>query len=154
MKRWSRNGVIGLLVCSGLSLASIASAGPYVNLMQPCDCPPTHYSAMHVLTPFVWRWAAWCQGPCRYTYAKNKFPDIRPTPYKVRYHCPSINPLQFSLENYVGLDGNPPQSTYPTPPAAPSPPRQVPPQELPPPREEKRQPPEKLPLPKEEPGKK
>ncbi len=152
MKRCIRNRVIGLLVGFWLSVAGAASAGPYVNLMQPCDCPPTHYSAMHVLTPFAWRWAAWCQGPCRYTFAKNKFPDIPPTPHVVRYHCPSINPRQFSIENYPGLDGNPPTSIYPIPPVTPQPPRQSPPQELPPPREEKK--PEKLPPPIEEPEKK
>jgi hypothetical protein len=154
MKRWSRNRIASLVVGCWLGLAGSASAGPYVNLMQPCDCPPTHYSALHVLTPFAWRWAAWCQGPCRYTFAKIRHPDIPPTPHVIKYHCPSINPLQFSLANYPGLDGNAPASIYPSPPVTPQPPRENPPQELPPPREEKGKAPEKLPPPTEEPRKK
>lgn len=153
MKRESRNVVAGLLVGCWLGLAGPAAAGPYVNLMQPHDCPPTHYSALHVLTPVFYRWAAWCQGPRRYTFAKILNPDIQPKHYKLRYHCPSINPLQFELETYPGLNGNPPASLYPTPPPRPQVPREYPPQELPQPREEKRKPPEKLPLPREEPDK-
>jgi hypothetical protein len=160
MKRWSRYGIAGLLVGCGLSLIGSADAGPYVNVMQPCDCPPNHYSAFHVLTPVAWRWAAWCQGPCRYTFAKNIFPDVPPTHRVVRYHCPSVNPLQFSVENYPGLDGNIPASTYPSSqPSSLRPPQENPPQELPPPREEtgkrpdRLQPPEKLPPPREEPNK-
>ena len=150
MKRWNRNGMAALLVGCWLGLAGFASAGPYVNVMQPCDCPPNHYSAFHVLTPSAWRWAAWCQGPCRYTFAKNKHPEIPPTYQVIRYHCPSVNPLQFSLENYPGLNGNPPASAYPSPPAT----SQPPPRELPPPREEKLKPAEKLPPPRVEPDKK
>jgi hypothetical protein len=154
MKRWSRYGMAGLFIGWCVGLTGSADAGPYVDVMQPCDCPPTHYSAFHVLTPIAWRWAAWCQGPCRYTFAKNLFPDVPPTFRVVRYHCPSVNPLQFSVENYPGLDGNIPGSTYATAQSAQRP-QQNPPQELPPPREEtgKLPQPEKLPPPTPEPEK-
>lgn len=149
----------GLVVGCWLGLTGSADAGPYVNLMQPCDCPPNHYTAFHVLTPAAWRWAAWCQGPCRYTFAKNKFPDVPPTHRVVRYHCPSVNPRQFELENYPGLDGNIPASIYSSPQPGLRPPQENPPQELPPPREdtgkrpERLPPPEKLPPPRPEPDK-
>lgn len=154
MMRCNRKGLAGLLMVCWLGFTGAANAGPYVNLMQPCDCPPNHYSAFHVLTPFAWRWAAWCQGPCRYTFAKNKHPDIQPLYRVTRYHCPSVNPLQFSIENYPGLDGHPPVSSYQSPPASPQPPPQYPPQELPPPREEKLKPAEKLPAPRDVPDRK
>lgn len=147
MKSLSRKGMAGVVIGCWLGFTVSANAGPYVNPMQPCDCPPTHYSAFHVLTPIAWRWAAWCQGPCRYTFAKNMFPCIPPTYRVVRYHCPSVNPLQFSLENYPGLDGNIPASTFPSSQPSLRPPQQNPPQELPPPREEKGTRPEKLPAP-------
>jgi hypothetical protein len=150
MKRWSRNCIVGLLVSSWLSLAGVAKAGPYVNLMQPCDCPPNHYSAMHVLMPSLWRWAAWCQGPCHYTFARTLHPDLPPTSCVVRYHCPSVNPLQFSLANYPGLNGSPAASTYQAPAKAETPQGRNPPQELPIPRQEKGPPAEKLPPPNEE----
>jgi hypothetical protein len=154
MKRWSRNGMVGLVAGCWLGLVGSAGAGPYVNVMQPCDCPPTHYSAMHVLTPAFYRWAAWCQGPCRYTFARVLHPDIPTTNYIKRYHCPSVNPLQFSVENYPGLGGPPPSSAYQSQSPRENPPRENPPQELPPPREEKMRPPEKLPPPRPEPDKK
>ena len=77
MKRWPRKGILGLFVSYWLIQAGTAWAGPYVNAMQPCDCPENHYSAMHVLTPVLWRWAAWCQGPCHYTFARasSRHPD-------------------------------------------------------------------------------
>lgn len=155
MTRWRRYGMVGLLMGCWIGLTESAGAGPYVNVMQPCDCPPTHYSAFHVLTPIAWRWAAWCQGPCRYTFAKNKFPDVAPTYHVVRYHCPSVNPRQFSIENYPGLDGNIPGSTYESPQQGQRPQQQNPPQELPPPREEtgKMPKPERLPPPIPEPEK-
>ena len=139
----------GLLVGSWLALTGIVQAGPYVNLMQPCDCPPTHYSAMHVLTPSFYRWAAWCQGPCRYTFAKVLRPEIPPTNRVVKYHCPSINPLKFSLANYPGLEALPPSSTYQSPPAAT--PRENPSQELSQPRPDMVKPAEKLPPAREDP---
>jgi hypothetical protein len=101
--RRNRKWVAGWIVAACLGLPVAASAGPVVNIMQPCDCPCTHYSAMHVLTPVFYRWAAFCHGPCRYTFARNKHPDIPPTDYFKPYHCPSVNPLQFSVRNYVGL---------------------------------------------------
>lgn len=147
MKRCQRKGKMGLLIAWWLGLAGSAWAGPYVNLMQPCDCPPNHYSAMHVLTPALWRWAAWCQGPCKYTFARVLHPDVPTTFYVKRYHCPLVNPLQFAVQTYPGMNGIPPYSSYPSPGAeAKSQPRQ--PQELPPAGEEKRPPPEQLPPPK------
>ncbi|MHB1425583.1 MAG: hypothetical protein ACYC3I_20640 [Gemmataceae bacterium] len=149
MKRWQRKGMMGLFVGCSLVLAGTASAGPYVNLMQPCDCPPNHYSAMHVLTPIAWRWAAWCQGPCKYTFARVLNPDI-PTTYNVKkYCCPSVNPLQFSVQNYVGLGGNVPSSQHQTPPQAQLDSGKTPQQDLPPNGEERPRP-EKLPAPREE----
>lgn len=112
MKRWSLKGTAGLLVGSWLALTGMVQAGPYVNVMQPHDCPPTHYSALHVLTPVLYRWAAWCQGPRCYTFAKIMHPEIASTNRVVKYCCPSVNPLAFSLANYPGLEGAPPSSTY------------------------------------------
>lgn len=112
MKRKHRSGGVYLVVGCWLGLTATASAGPYVNLMQPCDCPPNHYTAMHVLTPAFWRWAAWCQGPCRYTFARVLHPDIATTYYVKKYHCPSVNPLQFAIQNYPGINGTLPQSNY------------------------------------------
>lgn len=152
MLRHSHRWIVGLFVGACLGVPSFVAAGPYVNVMQPCDCPPTHYSALHVLTPAFYRWAAFCQGPRCYIFAPNKYPDLPPVPWITKYHCPSVNPLQFSVQNYVGLNGVIPTSTYPSPPTTPQAPRQTPPQELPPPRVEKQ--PEKLPKPKEEPDKK
>jgi hypothetical protein len=142
----------GLIGGACLLLARGASAGPYVEVMQPCDCPPTHYSALHVLTPIAYRWAAWCQGPCRYTFVKNYYPTVAPTDYVTKYHCPSVNPLQFSVLNYPGLMLPPPGSTY----QSPSRPqqqkqREKQPQELPSPKVDNQ--PELLPPPKEEPKK-
>lgn len=151
MKRVNCKAIVALLVGSWLGWANAAHAGPYVNLMQPCDCPPNHYSAMHVLMPSLWRWAAWCQGPCRYTFARVLTPAVPPTSCVVRYHCPSVNPMQFSLANYPGLNGSLPMSTYQAPQSAEAQGRQTPPQELPPPRPEKGRPAEKLPVPNEEP---
>jgi hypothetical protein len=150
MKRINGGWVAGLIVGACLGLPGRVGAGPYVNVMQPCDCPPTHYSAFHVLTPIAYRWAAWCRGPCRYTFAKILHPDIPPTDYITKYHCPSINPLQFSVINYPGLGGPPPGSTYQSPPAAPKEmsKEKERPQELPPPT--KAEAPELLPAPKEE----
>jgi hypothetical protein len=105
MKRRIASGAAGLILGACLGLPAAAVAGPYVNVMQPCDCPPTHYSAFHVLTPVFYRWAAWCQGPCRYTFAPNYHPDIPPTYWITKYHCPSVNPLQFAMQNYPGLGG-------------------------------------------------
>jgi hypothetical protein len=131
-----RGWLAGLLGAAGLVLPAIVQAGPYVNVMQPCDCPPTHYSAMHVLTPSFYRWAAWCQGPCRYTFAPIHHPDIAPIANFNPYHCPSVNPLQFSVNHYVGLGGAPPSSTYQSPPAPEKKTQEKGPQLLPPPREE------------------
>jgi hypothetical protein len=153
MMRGSRNRMVALLVGSWLSLTGLASAGPYVNVMQPCDCPPNHYSAMHVLTPIAWRWAAWCQGPCRYTFARVLRPEIAVTSNVKRYHCPTVNPLQFSITNYVGLNGRPPASTYQSPPQQESRPANAP-QELPPPRPDMGKKAEQLQMPNEEPEKK
>jgi hypothetical protein len=150
MKRWQCKGMTGLFVACWLVLAGTACAGPYVNLMQPCDCPPTHYSAMHVLTPAFYRWAAWCQGPCRYTFARVLHPDIATTYNLKRYHCPAVNPLQFSVQNYIGLGGYIPSSTYQS--QAQSQTKQA--TELPQPREEQRPAAEPLPPPREEPEKK
>jgi hypothetical protein len=141
-----------VLVGAWLTASEFVHAGPYVNVMQPCDCPPTHYSALHVLTPSLYRWAAWCQGPCRYTFAKNRHPETLPTDRVVKYHCPSINPRQFSMENYPGLYSSPPSSSYSSPSSTQGP-QLNPPRELPP-RDEKGKPPEKLPLPFEQPDKK
>jgi hypothetical protein len=148
MKRRSHCLRMGLLMGCCLFLSRTASAGPYVNVMQPCDCPPTHYSAMHVLTPVMYRWAAWCQGPCRYTFARVLRPEIPSTFHVKKYHCPSVNPLQFSLANYPGLSGSPPASSYQSPQTPQS--QQAQPQELPPPREDKMKAPEELKMPKEE----
>ena len=154
MKRWSRNGMVGLLVGCWLGLAGSASAGPYVDVMQPCDCPPTHYSAFHVLTPVYYRWIAWCRGPNNYTFAKTLHPDTATTSYIKKYHCPSVNPLQFALQNYPGLNGTLPRSTYQSSAQTAQAPQANPPLELHPPREEKLKAPETLPPPKEEPDKK
>ena len=107
--RRNRRWMAGLIVGACLGLPALATAGPVVNIMQPCDCPCTHYSALHVLTPVLYRWAAFCQGPCRYTFARNKHPDIPPVDHFRPYHCPSVNPLRFSMQTYIGLgnDGYP-----------------------------------------------
>jgi hypothetical protein len=131
-----RRGLGRLFAAVCLLLPAAAHAGPYVNVMQPCDCPPTHYSAMHVLTPSFYRWAAWCQGPCRYTFAPILHPDIAPVANFNPYHCPAVNPLQFSVNHYVGLRGPPPSSTYQSPPAAAKKSPEKGPQLLPPPKEE------------------
>jgi hypothetical protein len=155
MKRHSRNWKVGLVIGFCLGLPGIVWAGPYVNVMQPCDCPPTHYSALHVLTPAFYRWAAFCQGPCRYIFAKNVNPDVPPVPWITKYHCPSINPMQFTVENYPGLNGQIPASTYQSAARTQQPqPQEGPPQQLPPPRIEEEKQPEVLPQPKEEPAKK
>jgi hypothetical protein len=104
----------GLLTAAFLALSATANAGPYVNLTQPCDCPPNHYSAFHYITPVFYRWAAWCHGPCRYTMAKNYLPDVKPTFHVCKYHCPAANPRLFSLANYPGIDGRELCSMYPT----------------------------------------
>ncbi len=137
----NRRWVAGLILGACLVLPAGVSAGPYVNVMQPCDCPPTHYSALHVLTPTFYRWAAWCQGPSRYTFACIQNPEIQPNYYIKPYHCPSVNALQYAVNNYPGLGGLVPSSTYKSPPrprkkssekeSSPSGP-----QLLPPPREE------------------
>ena len=150
MKPRNYGWLTGLMVGACLLLAKGASAGPCVDVMQPCDCPPTHYSAFHVLTPVAYRWAAWCWGPRKYTFVKNLYPSVPPTYYVTRYHCPSINPLQFSVLNYPGLAGPPPGSTYQSPPR-PQKQRENPREELPPPRVDKQ--PELLPPPTEEPKK-
>lgn len=150
MKRWSRKGTVGLLVGSWLALTGIVRAGPYVDVMQPHDCPPTHYSALHVLTPSLYRWAAWCQGPRCYTFAKIMHPDVPTTNRVVKYHCPSINPIKFSLANYPGLEGAPPSSTYQSQAQAPTENRAP---ELLPPVPEMGKPAEKLPPPHEAPQK-
>lgn len=157
MKRWQGNGRICFLLPIVLGLARTACAGPYVNVMQPCDCPPNHYSSMHVLVPAFWRWAAWCQGPRRYTFARVLHPDVATTFYLKRYHCPSVNPLQFALQTYPGLNGIPPSSSYQSPSEtgqSRQPGRAGPPGELPQPKLDKLPPPEKLPPPREEPDKK
>jgi hypothetical protein len=155
MKGTDRKWLSGLILGACLGTPGGAFAGPLVNLMQPCDCPPNHYSAMHVLTPTFYRWAAWCHGPCRYTFVKDNHPDVPPTVNFNPYHCPAVNPLQFSMDHYVGLSGGPPRSTY-------QPPRQPeraspyePGTELQQPRKES-QPgaPQLLPPPREEPEKK
>ena len=154
MKRWQREATTGLLLVGWFGLAGTVFAGPYVNLMQPCDCPPNHYSAFQVLTPAFYRWAAWCQGPCRYTFARVLRPEIQPSYYIKKYHCPSVNPLQFALENYPGLNGTLPASTYQSPSELAQGKRATPPQELPAPLQEKGPAPEKLPAPREEQDKK
>ena len=159
MRRWQCNGMASLLAVCWFGLAGSAWAGPYVNVMQPCDCPPNHYSALHVLFPAFYRWAAWCQGPCRYTFARALHPDVATTFYLKRYHCPSVNPLQFSLQNYVGLNGTPPSSSYQSSAQTGQAGQAVqggqePLQQLPPPSAEKLSPPEKLPPPSAEPDKK
>jgi hypothetical protein len=154
MKRWHRNGMVCLFVACWLGLAGRAGAGPYVNVMQPCDCPPTHYSALHVIAPTFYRWAAWCQGPCRYTFARVLRPEVATTFYIKKYHCPSVNPLQFALENYPGLAGTPPASSYQSQQAMVQGQKAASPEEQPGPTQEKGPAPEKLPAPREEPGKK
>jgi hypothetical protein len=153
MKRRIASGAAGLILGACLSLPGAAVAGPYVNVMQPCDCPPTHYSAFHVLSPRFYRWAAFCQGPCRYTFAKNYHPDILPTYWITKYHCPSINPLQFAVENYPGLGGPGVATAYQPAqqqqPAEQKEPAEKVPQLLPPPKEEQKAP-QLLPPPKEE----
>src|SRR5579875_3354449 len=148
MKRRQYKGTTGLLLGCWLGLAGTVYAGPYVNLMQPCDCPPNHYSTLHVMVPALYRWAAWCQGPCRYTFARVLHPEIATTTYIKRYHCPSVKPLQFALQNYPGLNGIPPSSSYQSPTETAQAARARP-QELPP-SEEKAAAPEKLPPPREE----
>ena len=152
MKRIHGGWVAVMIAIACLGLPGLVEAGPCVDVMQPCDCPPTHYRAFHILTPIVYRWAAWCWGPRCYTFAKDMHPNIAPTNYVTRYHCPTINPLQFSVLNYPGLGGPPPGSTYQSPQAAPKETRKEKekPQELPPPKVEA---PELLPAPKEEPKK-
>ncbi|HEY7327010.1 MAG TPA: hypothetical protein VH592_05195 [Gemmataceae bacterium] len=154
MKRSQREATTGLLLVGWLGLAGTVFAGPYVNVMQPCDCPPNHYSAMHVLTPVLWRWAAWCQGPCKYTFARVLRPEIATTTYIKRYHCPFVNPIQFSVQNYPGLNGIPPSSSYQAQSETEQERQTRPTEELPPPGADKAPPPEKLPPPKEEPAKK
>jgi len=154
MTRWSSKRIAGLLVGFWLVLAGSASAGPYVNVMQPCDCPPTHYSAFHVLTPGYYRWIAWCRGPCHYTFARTLHPDTATTFYIKKYHCPSVNPLQFSIQNYPGLNGTLPASSYQSQSATAQAAPANRPQELPPPTAEKLKSAEKLPPPREESGKK
>ncbi len=154
MKRWHCNGIVWLFVGCWLGLAGSACDGPYVNLMQPCDCPPNHYSAYEVLTPAFYRWAAWCQGPCRYTFARVLHPDLQPSYYIKKYHCPSVNPLQFALETYPGLNGTLPASTYQSPSALGQQQLKGRQPELPAPQPEKLQAPERLPPPREEPIKK
>jgi hypothetical protein len=140
----------GLLVSCSLGLVPSAGAGPVVDVMQPCDCPPTHYPAFHVLTPVYYRWKAWCRGPCNYTFAKMLHPDTATTSYIKKYHCPSVNPLQFAVQNYPGLNGTLPRSSYQVRSETAQAPQS--PQESPP--EQKLKPPEKLGMPREEPNKK
>jgi len=154
MKRWHRMGIICSFVVCWLGLAGSASAGPFINVMQPCDCPPTHYSDLHIITPALYRWAAWCQGPCRYTFARVLRPEIATTTYIKKYHCPSVNPLQFALENYPGLAGTPPASSYQSTSPLSQKQQAAPPQEQQAPPQEKGPAPEKLPSPREEPNKK
>jgi hypothetical protein len=154
MKRWHRNGIVFLFVGCWLGLAGRASAGPYVNVMQPCDCPPNHYSSLHIMAPALYRWAAWCQGPCRYTFARVLHPEVATTTYIKKYHCPSVNPLQFALENYPGMAGTPPASSYQSTSPLAQKQQAAPPQELPGTPPEKGPAPEKLPAPREEPDKK
>ncbi len=140
MTRTRRTGVAALIAAACLALPAGVSAGPYVDVMQPCDCPPTHYSALHVLTPVFYRWAAWCQGPAHYTFAPIYHPDIPPVTNFNPYHCPSVNPLQFSVNHYVGLGSPTPCSTYQSPPA--------------PAKESSAKTPQLLPVPRKAPGKK
>lgn len=149
MKPRNYGWAAGLMLGASLLLAKGANAGPYIEVMQPCDCPPSHYSALHVLTPVGYRWAAWCWGPRHYIFARNTYPSVVPTDYITKYHCPSINPLQFSVLNYPGLSEPPPGSTHRATPR-PQKQRATPPQQLPPPKAET---PELLPPPKEEPKK-
>ena len=153
MKRWIASRAAGLILGACLGLPAAAVSGPYVNVMQPCDCPPTHYSAFHVLTPVFYRWAAFCQGPARYTFAKNCHPDIPPTYWITKYHCPSVNPLQMAVQNYPGLGGpnvaTAYQSAQQQQPAEQKGAAENVPQLLPPPTDEKKAP-ERLPPPKEE----
>lgn len=123
MIRTQRGTVAALTAAALLALSATSHAGPYVNLMQPCDCPPNHYSAFHYITPIAYRWVAWCHGPCCYTMAKNLSPDIKPTFHVCKYHCPAANPLLFSLANYPMLDGRPICSCYTS--STPSSPRTV-----------------------------
>lgn len=154
MKQWQRNGLAGVLMAWGLSWVGLAGAGPYVNVMQPCDCPPNHYSSLHVLVPALWRWAAWCQGPCRYTFTRTLHPDVASTFYFKRYHCPSVNPLQFALQNYPGLAGIPPSSSFQSASQTGQGGQAAPPREVPPPTPQKLAAPEQLPQPREETDKK
>lgn len=154
MKLCPRNGVVYFSVACWLGLAASASAGPVVNLMQPCDCPPNHYSAFEILTPSWYRWAAWCQGPCRYTFARVLHPDIPPPHYIKKYHCPSVNPLQFAIQTYPGLNGTLPQSTFQSTSEMAQVRRGATPQELPPGMQGKMKAPEQLQMPREEPEKK
>lgn len=147
--RWQHRRIACLLAGFWLGLAGSAWAGPYLNVMQPCDCPPNHYSVFHVLTPAIYRWEAWIQGPRRYTFARTLHPEVATTYYLKRYHCPSVNPLQFALQNYPGFNGRPPASSYQSPSQTEQTPR-----ELPPPRPAKLPAPEQLPPPREETDKK
>jgi hypothetical protein len=154
MKQRHRNAMVGLLVGWSFGLAGSASAGPYVNVMQPCDCPPNHYSAFQIITPTFYRWAAWCQGPCRYTFARVLHPDLAPTYYIKPYHCPSVNPLQFALENYPGMNGTTASSTYQSTQESARSQRSPSLLDLQPKMGEKAPAPEQLPSPREEPDKK
>jgi hypothetical protein len=154
MTRRIVGGAAGLILGACLGLPAAAVAGPYVNVMQPCDCPPTHYSAFHVLTPRFYRWAAFCQGPGRYIFAPNCHPDIPPTYWITKYHCPSVNPLQMAVQSFPGLGGPSVASAYQSAqpqqqPAEQKGPAETGPQVLPPPKEEKKAP-QLLPPPKEE----
>ena len=140
--RRNRSGAVGLFVAAWLVLPACVEAGPYINYGQPCDCPPTHYSGFHIATPIFYRWAAWCQGPTRYTFAQIRYPDIASTVNTNTYHCPSVNPLQYSLDHYLGLNGSIPCSIYQSSETDQSPanqpklvPQPNPPQQLPPPKE-------------------
>jgi hypothetical protein len=146
MKAARRIRLAGLILGVCLGSTSGAGSGPYVNLMQPCDCPPNHYSALHVLVPSFYRWAAWCQGPCRYTFVKDRY-CIPPTHNINPYHCPAANPMQFSLNHYIGLSGDTPRSTF----QAPEQPRKKQEQQA---KQEQPQGPQLLPPPRPEPEKK
>src|SRR5262249_45070888 len=71
-----------------------------------------------------------------------------------KYHCPSVNPLQFALENYPGVAGTPPASSYQSTSPLSQKQQAAPPQEQQAPPQEKGPAPEKLPVPREEPSKK
>jgi hypothetical protein len=110
--RWAA----GLGLC--LTWTAGAGAGPVVDLMQPCDCPPTHYSALHVLTPELYRlnaWSRWWHGQAYWIYPPNYHPEIPLHYHPIHYHCPSVNPLKFSIDHYPGLVAPPPCSCYHSP---------------------------------------